>query len=70
MVNPIDWTTQGSESPEGQAFVVEMTAAWKDWVAIGSPGANGALGFRQGLPRRLDMMLYLILLWFLATFRI
>ncbi|GJJ14119.1 hypothetical protein Clacol_008376 [Clathrus columnatus] len=45
VVDPINWTNEGSDSPEGQAFVVEMTAAWKDWVAIGSPGANEALGF-------------------------
>ena len=32
----------GSYSPEGQAFVVEMYAAWRDWSALGSPGKNGA----------------------------
>ena len=30
---------RGARSPEGQAFVVEMQAAWRDWVASGSPGA-------------------------------
>ncbi|KAF8581962.1 Six-hairpin glycosidase [Ramaria rubella] len=42
VVNPEDWSMSGSESPEGQAFVVEMQAAWQDWVAAGSPGANSA----------------------------
>lgn len=27
-------------SPEGQAFIVEMQAAWQDWVSAGSVGAN------------------------------
>ena len=30
----------GSYSPEGQAFVIQMYAAWKDWVAHGAPGAT------------------------------
>ncbi|RDB22323.1 hypothetical protein Hypma_010490 [Hypsizygus marmoreus] len=42
VVNPHSYGVQGSESPEGQAFVVEMQAAWRDWVADGSKGANGA----------------------------
>jgi hypothetical protein len=42
VVNPEDWSSSGSESPEGQAFVVEMQAAWQDWVAVGSPGVNSA----------------------------
>ncbi|KAG5339433.1 hypothetical protein C0989_004266 [Termitomyces sp. Mn162] len=43
VVNPNMYTKQGSESPEGQAFVVEMQSAWRDWVADGSKGANGAM---------------------------
>lgn len=42
VVNPLSYGQAGSESPEGQAFVVEMHAAWKDWVAAGSKGANAA----------------------------
>ncbi|KAF8499997.1 Six-hairpin glycosidase [Hysterangium stoloniferum] len=37
VVNPLNWSMSGSQSPEAQAFVVEMQAAWRDWVAIGSP---------------------------------
>lgn len=42
VVNPDSYGAEGSESPEGQAFVVEMHSAWRDWVADGSKGANGA----------------------------
>jgi len=34
-------------SPEGQAFVMEMQAAWRDWVEAGSKGKNGAVGGRM-----------------------
>lgn len=52
VVNPEDWSSSGAQSPEGQAFVVEMQAAWQDWVAKGSPGANAAqrLAFGSGAP--------------------
>lgn len=43
VVNPYQYSEQGTSSPEGEAFVLEMTAAWRDWVAAGSPGANGCL---------------------------
>ncbi|KZT64678.1 Six-hairpin glycosidase [Daedalea quercina L-15889] len=38
VVDPYDFTEQGGSSPEGQAFIVEMYAAWRDWVELGSPG--------------------------------
>ena len=44
VVNPYNVGAQGEHSPEGQAFVVEMYAAWRDWTALGSPGKNGAMG--------------------------
>ncbi|KAH9850434.1 Six-hairpin glycosidase-like protein [Lenzites betulinus] len=47
VVNPNQFGIEGSESPEGQAFVVEMYAAWRDWTAVGSPGANGARGLHR-----------------------
>ena len=46
VVNPNEYGVQGEHSPEGQAFVVEMYAAWADWTAAGSPGANGAARLR------------------------
>jgi hypothetical protein len=42
VVNPYNIGVQGSQSPEGQAFVVMMQAAWNDWVNAGSTGANDA----------------------------
>jgi hypothetical protein len=42
VVNPLSYGQEGSKSPEAQAFVIEMHAAWKDWVAAGSKGANAA----------------------------
>jgi hypothetical protein len=49
VVNPYDFSNQGSNSPEGQAFVVEMHAAWRDWVVLdGSKGENGASSRRMG----------------------
>jgi len=44
VVDPYNFPDQGSNSPEGQAFVIEMHAAWRDWVANGSKGQNGAIG--------------------------
>ena len=48
VVDPYNWATQGGSSPEGQAFVVEMYAAYQDWTTQGSPGTNGALRFSVG----------------------
>ncbi|KAG7097619.1 hypothetical protein E1B28_004952 [Marasmius oreades] len=42
VVNPHAFGEQGAHSPEGQAFVLEMRAAWKEWVEDGSKGANSA----------------------------
>ena len=42
VVNPLQWGVEGSESPEGQAFVLEMQAAWRDWVAGGSKGVKNS----------------------------
>ncbi|KAI0052773.1 hypothetical protein FA95DRAFT_1553040 [Auriscalpium vulgare] len=42
VVNPDNYGTQGSDSPESEAFVLMLHSAWRDWAAAGSPGANGA----------------------------
>ncbi|KAI0367867.1 hypothetical protein BV20DRAFT_529608 [Pilatotrama ljubarskyi] len=47
VVNPNQFGVQGSHSPEGQAFVVEMYAAWRDWSALGAPGANAGVSVRS-----------------------
>lgn len=42
VVNPNSFHDEGSNSPEAQAFVLQMHAAWSDWVENGSKGANAA----------------------------
>lgn len=41
MVNPHDYGVQGNISAEGQAFVIQLHAAYREWVQAGSKGANG-----------------------------
>ncbi|KAG6336425.1 hypothetical protein ID866_2668 [Astraeus odoratus] len=43
VVNPYMYTNEGQQSPEGQAFVLAMQAAWRDWVEDGSKGANSSV---------------------------
>jgi len=43
VVDPYGISDQGQTSPEGQAFILAMHAAWRDWVEDGSQGANGAV---------------------------
>jgi len=49
VVNPYNIGSEGSESPEAQAFVVQLDAAYRDWKKAGSPGASsGAAVVRAG----------------------
>ncbi|KAH9828825.1 Six-hairpin glycosidase-like protein [Rhodofomes roseus] len=50
VVDPYNWAAQGGSSPEGQAFVVEMYAAYRDWVEVGAPGINAAVRLGPGAP--------------------
>lgn len=43
VVDPYGFSDQGQASPEGQAFILAMHAAWRDWVEDGSQGANDAV---------------------------
>ncbi|KAI6111803.1 Six-hairpin glycosidase-like protein [Pisolithus croceorrhizus] len=43
VVDPYSYADQGQDSPESEAFVIAMQAAWRDWVADGAVGANGAV---------------------------
>ena len=36
VVNPLSYSNEGTYSPEGQAFMLLMEAAWRDWVLAGS----------------------------------
>jgi hypothetical protein len=40
VANPNDFSKEGSESPEGQSFVIMGYAAYKQWVKMGSPGGT------------------------------
>ncbi|KAJ6496689.1 Six-hairpin glycosidase [Mycena vitilis] len=42
VVNPHQFGVEGKNSPEGEAFVLELQAAYNEWVAGGSVGANAA----------------------------
>ncbi|KAF9035201.1 Six-hairpin glycosidase-like protein [Panaeolus papilionaceus] len=48
VVNPHSFGEQGSQSAEGQAFVVQMESAWREWVKNGSKGANAGVSVRLG----------------------
>ncbi|KAH7337506.1 Six-hairpin glycosidase-like protein [Rhizoctonia solani] len=43
VVNPHSFREEGSDSAEGQAFVLQMHAAWAEWVEDGRKGANAAV---------------------------
>ncbi|KAF8292370.1 Six-hairpin glycosidase [Clavulina sp. PMI_390] len=46
VVNPTTFSTLGSESPEGESFVLLVDAARSDWVSKGSAGKTGAASRR------------------------
>ncbi|KAG2043990.1 Six-hairpin glycosidase-like protein [Suillus americanus] len=64
VVNPYSYDEQGSNSPEGQAFILELQAAWRDWVTDGAQGANSA---REAQPHVL-MIGAIVVLRFLASY--
>lgn len=46
VVNPLSFAVVGSQSPEGESFVLLMEAARSDWVSKGSKGIKGAASRR------------------------
>jgi hypothetical protein len=50
---------QGSHSPEGQAFVLEMQAGYRDWLAAGKKGENA--GTRLDIPGGIGVWMLVIL---------
>lgn len=48
VVNPNSFSIQGDVSAEGQAFIIELQAAWRDWVSDGSKCASGSCGLSKG----------------------
>jgi hypothetical protein len=44
VVDPEQFGIQGNQSAEAQAFVLDMQAAWQDWLNAGSKGpVSGAM---------------------------
>ncbi|KAF8885564.1 Six-hairpin glycosidase-like protein [Gymnopilus junonius] len=46
VVNPHSYGLKGNISAEGQAFVIQLHAAYREWVQAGSKGASAALSVR------------------------
>lgn len=44
VVDPLDWSKQGQDSPEGQSFMIMAYAAHGDWDRAGRKGATGVDG--------------------------
>lgn len=42
VVNPRDFSVQGAQSPEAQAFALMLQSAWQDWVAASTTVVNVA----------------------------
>ncbi|KAG1760255.1 Six-hairpin glycosidase-like protein [Suillus occidentalis] len=63
VVNPYSYGAQGSQSPEGQAFILELQAAWRDWVADGAQGVSSA---RKARPRAIIGAI-IVLPWLMIT---
>ncbi|KAI9462083.1 Six-hairpin glycosidase-like protein [Boletus coccyginus] len=61
VVNPYAYPYQGQDSPEGQAFVISMQAAWQDWVADGARGVSGS-------PQNIDLNAYVLLASFIVFY--
>ena len=60
VVDPLNVGAEGSHSPEGQAFVLMLQAAWRDWTAAGSPGlTNSALPSRGRARDRVPVLVVL-----------
>lgn len=41
VVDPLDWSRQGADSPEGQMFMIMAYAAHKEWDRNGRQGNDG-----------------------------
>jgi hypothetical protein len=43
VVDPFEWRQLGTQSPEGQAFVLLLQSAWRDYVAWKRSGCKPSL---------------------------
>ena len=65
VVNPVDFDSEGSNSPEGQAFVIQLHAAYREWDADGRKGENAASALRTpGLTTFVGVALALVAMAF------
>lgn len=65
VVNPNSFSQEGSQSPEGQAFVVMMYAAWRDWVDAGSVSTNVGVRTVEGMsPLRIFLVVGVLVVGF------
>ena len=48
VVDPYMYGQEGQNSPESEAFMVEMQSAWRDWVKDGSKGVSTAPSIKLG----------------------
>jgi len=51
VVDPDSFNHQGSQSPEAQAFALQLHSAWRDWVGDGARGANAGTSIRPNAMR-------------------
>jgi hypothetical protein len=66
VVDPYNFPQQGSQSPEGQAFVVSMMAGYNAWNGAGQPGVSAAGPTIAGVSIQMTL-LYVIITLLMTT---
>ncbi len=51
VVDPLNFVVEGAQSPEGQAFILMLESAWRDWSAASGPGASPGVAANVAPPR-------------------
>jgi hypothetical protein len=65
VVDPLNVGKPGQRSPEGQAFVMEMQGAWKDWMDAGGKGSSTCGRYDTRLIST-EWLVYAFVVWMLA----
>ena len=63
VVDPMTFTQEGKESPEGQAFILQLDNAWNEWKQAGSK--SGAIRFALSPSMVISGVLLTIAMWIL-----
>lgn len=63
VVNPDSFGAEGSDSPESEAFVLDLQAAWTEWVQGGSQGANSARTSRIEAREIVSVLITVLFVW-------